>query len=218
MSSSSTNSVPPTVAMLDQVSLDLHYIHPCLQKLLKLAKPRAGAQKAFDGMKEHLECVATLYTAGQQNKDWHSATIFHFYSSVALLAHLTKISGHSWTLPSIEAERLSKDPKRNVINFKSDNCSQLAIEPELVEKVHKMEQQSKHTQPTAADDLGLSLSEADDGDDLLQDLGFGASPVCLTSHLVVFSLLMGFLACTFPLSRAYYWSVILETSDRPTLP
>ncbi|KAF9257725.1 hypothetical protein L218DRAFT_1015947 [Marasmius fiardii PR-910] len=34
-----------------------------------------------------------------------------------------------------------------------------------------MEQQSRRTQPTAADDLGLSLSEADDGDDLLQDLG-----------------------------------------------
>ncbi|KAF9258093.1 hypothetical protein L218DRAFT_964791, partial [Marasmius fiardii PR-910] len=52
--SSSTNSVIPTVAMLDQVSLDLHYIHPQLQKLLKSAKPRAGAQKAFDGMKEPL--------------------------------------------------------------------------------------------------------------------------------------------------------------------
>ncbi|KAF9250624.1 hypothetical protein L218DRAFT_764806 [Marasmius fiardii PR-910] len=54
MSSSSTNSVPPTVVMLDQVSLDLHFIHSRLQKLLKSAKPRAGAQKAFDGMKEHL--------------------------------------------------------------------------------------------------------------------------------------------------------------------
>ncbi|KAF9259985.1 hypothetical protein L218DRAFT_963073 [Marasmius fiardii PR-910] len=176
MSSSTTNLVHPTVALLDQVSLDLHHIHPRLQKLLKSAKPRAGAQKAFDGMKEPLEHVAQLYTAGQQNQDWHSATIFRFYSSVTLLAHLTKISGHSWTLPSVEAERLSKDPKRDVINFKSDDCSQLAIEPELVEKVRKMEQQSKHTQPTAADDLGLSLSEADDGDDLLQDLGFEASP------------------------------------------
>ncbi|KAF9260521.1 hypothetical protein L218DRAFT_579225 [Marasmius fiardii PR-910] len=38
-----------------------------------------------------------------------------------------------------------------------------------------MEQKSKRTQPTAADDLSLSLSEADDGDDLFQDLGFGAS-------------------------------------------
>ncbi|KAF9254954.1 hypothetical protein L218DRAFT_967716 [Marasmius fiardii PR-910] len=170
MSSSSTNSVPPTVAMLDQVSLDLHYIHPRLQKLLKSAKPWAGAQKAFDGMKEHLECVATLYTTSQQNKDWHSATIFRFYSSVALLTHLTKISGHSWTLPS-------------VINFKSDNCSQLAIEPELIEKVRKMEQKSKHAQPTAADDLGLSLSEADDGDDLLHDLGFGASPPACSPSL-----------------------------------
>ncbi|KAF9256880.1 hypothetical protein L218DRAFT_965809 [Marasmius fiardii PR-910] len=141
MSSSSTNSVTPTVAMLDQVSLDLHYIHPQLQKLLKSAKPRAGAQKAFDGMKEPLERVAKLYTASQQNQDWHSATIFQFYSSIALLAHLTK-----------------------VINFRSDNCSQLAIEPELVER------------PTAADDLGLSLSEADDGNDLLQVLGFEASP------------------------------------------
>ncbi|KAF9260886.1 hypothetical protein L218DRAFT_962031 [Marasmius fiardii PR-910] len=176
MSSSSTNSVPPTVAMLDQVSLDLHFIHPCLQKLLKSAKPWAGAQKVFDGMKEHLECVAALYTASQQNKDWYSATIFRFYSSVALLAHLTKISGHSWTLPSVDAEHLSKDPKRDVINFKSDDCSQLAIEPELVEKVCKMEQQSKRAPPTAADDLGLSLSEADDDDDLLCDLGFGASP------------------------------------------
>ncbi|KAF9264643.1 hypothetical protein L218DRAFT_957866, partial [Marasmius fiardii PR-910] len=60
-------------------------------------------------------------------------------------------------------------PKRNVINFRSDDCSKLAIEPEL--------QKSKCAPPTAADDLGLSLSEADDGDDLLQDLGFGASPV-----------------------------------------
>ncbi|KAF9254728.1 hypothetical protein L218DRAFT_967957, partial [Marasmius fiardii PR-910] len=39
-----------------------------------------------------------------------------------------------------------------------------------------MEQQSKRAPPTAADDLGLSLSEADDGDDLLHDLGFGVSP------------------------------------------
>ncbi|KAF9256722.1 hypothetical protein L218DRAFT_966102, partial [Marasmius fiardii PR-910] len=39
-----------------------------------------------------------------------------------------------------------------------------------------MEQQSKRAPPTAADDLGLSLSEADDDDDLLRDLGFGASP------------------------------------------
>ncbi|KAF9257565.1 hypothetical protein L218DRAFT_92410 [Marasmius fiardii PR-910] len=176
MSSSSTNSVPPTVTMLDQVSLDLHFIHPRLQKLLKSAKPRAGAQKAFDGMKEHLERIAALYTTSQQNKDWYSATIFRFYSSVALLAHLTKISGHSWTLPSVDAERLSKDPKRDVINFKSDDCSQLAIEPELVEKVCKMEQQSKRAPPTAANNLGLSLSEADDGDNLLRDLGFGASP------------------------------------------
>ncbi|KAF9254859.1 hypothetical protein L218DRAFT_967804, partial [Marasmius fiardii PR-910] len=120
--------------------------------------------------------LAKLYTAGQQNQDWHSATIFRFYSSVALLAHLTKISGHSWMLPSIEAKRLSKDPKRDVINFKSDDCSKLAIEPDLVERVRRMEQKSKRTQPTAADDLGLSLSEADDSDDLLQDLGFEASP------------------------------------------
>ncbi|KAF9255842.1 hypothetical protein L218DRAFT_991684 [Marasmius fiardii PR-910] len=172
----STNSVIPTVAMLNQVSLDLHYIHPQLKKLLKSAKPRAGAQKAFDGMKEPLEHVAKLYTASQQNQDWHSATIFRFYLSVALLAHLTKISGHSWTLPSIKAKRLSKDPKRDVINFKSDDCSKLAIEPDLVERVRRMEQKSKRTQPTAAEDLGLSLSEADDSDDLLQDLGFEASP------------------------------------------
>ncbi|KAF9256714.1 hypothetical protein L218DRAFT_966037 [Marasmius fiardii PR-910] len=177
MSSSLTSSVPPTVAILNQVLLDLHYIHPHLQKLLKSAKPRAGAQKALDGMKEHLERIATLYTAGQQNQDWHSATIFRFYSSIMLLAHVTKISGHSWMLPSVEAERLSKDPKRNVINFKSNDCSQLAIEPELVEKVRKLEQKSQRAPPTAANDLGLSLSEADNNDDLLQDLGFGASPV-----------------------------------------
>ncbi|KAF9254067.1 hypothetical protein L218DRAFT_951858 [Marasmius fiardii PR-910] len=121
MSSSSTNSVPPTVAMLDQVSLDLHFIHPRLQKLLKSAKPQAGAQKVFDGMKEHLERVAALYTAGQQNKDWYSATIFRFYSSVALLAHLTKISGHSWTLPSVDAGHLSKDPKRDSDAGDDDN-------------------------------------------------------------------------------------------------
>ncbi|KAF9256035.1 hypothetical protein L218DRAFT_966741 [Marasmius fiardii PR-910] len=133
--SSSTTPAHPTVALLDQVSLDIHLIHPRLQELLKLAKPRAGAQKAFDRMKEPLERVATLYTAGQQNKDWRSATIFHFYLSVTLLAHLTKISGHSWMLSSIEAERLSKDPKHDVINFRSDDCSKLAIEPELVEKV-----------------------------------------------------------------------------------
>ncbi|KAF9257369.1 hypothetical protein L218DRAFT_1006225 [Marasmius fiardii PR-910] len=74
--SSSSNSVHPTVALLDQVSLDIHHIHPRLQKLLKSAKPRAGVQKAFDGMKEPLEHVAKLYTAGQQNQDWHSPTIF----------------------------------------------------------------------------------------------------------------------------------------------
>ncbi|KAF9255464.1 hypothetical protein L218DRAFT_1081833 [Marasmius fiardii PR-910] len=127
-------------------------------------------------MKELLERVATLYTAGQQNKDWRSPTIFRFYSSVSLLAYITKISGHSWMLPSVEAERLSKDPKHDVINFKSDNCSKLAIEPDLVERVRRMEQKSKCAQPTAADDLGLSLSEANDGDDLFRDLGFGASP------------------------------------------
>ncbi|KAF9257724.1 hypothetical protein L218DRAFT_965131, partial [Marasmius fiardii PR-910] len=54
MSSSTTNLVHPTVALLNQVSLDLHHIHPQLQKLLKSAKPRAGAQKVFDGMKEPL--------------------------------------------------------------------------------------------------------------------------------------------------------------------
>ncbi|KAF9261774.1 hypothetical protein L218DRAFT_472560 [Marasmius fiardii PR-910] len=144
--SSSKNSVHPTVTMLDQVALDLHYIHPCLQKLLKSEKPRAGAQKAFDGMKEPLERIATLYTAGQQNKDWRSPTIFRFYSSVALLAHVTKVSGHSWMLSSVEAERLSKDPKHDVINFRSDDCSKLAIEPNLVKKVWKMEQKSKRAQ------------------------------------------------------------------------
>ncbi|KAF9254106.1 hypothetical protein L218DRAFT_627522 [Marasmius fiardii PR-910] len=50
--SSSKNSVHPTITMLDQVALDLHYIHPHLQKLLKSEKLRAGAQKAFDRMKE----------------------------------------------------------------------------------------------------------------------------------------------------------------------
>ncbi|KAF9256915.1 hypothetical protein L218DRAFT_1006794 [Marasmius fiardii PR-910] len=74
--SSSTNPAHPTVALLNQVSLDIHHIHPRLQKLLKSAKPRAGTQKVFDGMKELLERVATLYTAGQQNEDWHSPTIF----------------------------------------------------------------------------------------------------------------------------------------------
>ncbi|KAF9250623.1 hypothetical protein L218DRAFT_968658, partial [Marasmius fiardii PR-910] len=39
-----------------------------------------------------------------------------------------------------------------------------------------MEQQLKRAPPTAADDLGLSLSEADNDDNLLCDLGFGASP------------------------------------------
>ncbi|KAF9255841.1 hypothetical protein L218DRAFT_1008107 [Marasmius fiardii PR-910] len=73
--SSSTNPAHPTIALLNQVSLDLHYIHPRLQKLLKSAKPWAGAQKAFDGIKEHLERVASLYTLGQQNKDWRSPTI-----------------------------------------------------------------------------------------------------------------------------------------------
>ncbi|KAF9256043.1 hypothetical protein L218DRAFT_966684 [Marasmius fiardii PR-910] len=123
MSSSSKNSVHPTVVMLDQVSLDLHYIHPRLQKLLKSEKLQAGAQKAFDGMKEHLERIAI-------------------------------ISGHSWMLPSVEAERLSKDPKCDissplliiVINFKSNDCSKLAIEPDLVERVRRMEQKSKHAQ------------------------------------------------------------------------
>ncbi|KAF9248902.1 hypothetical protein L218DRAFT_89641 [Marasmius fiardii PR-910] len=151
-------------------------------------------------MKEPLEHVATLYSAGQQNKDWRSPTICRFYSSVSLLTYVTKISGHSWMLSSIEAERLSKDPKHDVINFKSDDCSKLAIEPNLVKRVRRMEQKSKRAQPMAANDLGLSLSEANDGDDLLQDLGFGASPVCLASHFIVFSLLMGFLACAFPLS------------------
>ncbi|KAF9257367.1 hypothetical protein L218DRAFT_965446 [Marasmius fiardii PR-910] len=151
--SSSKNSVHPTITMLDQVILDLHYIHPRLQKLLKSEKQRAGAQKAFDGMKELLECIATLYTASQQNKDWRSPTMFRFYSSVSLLAYVTKISGHFWMLPSIKAERLSKDPKHD---------SKLAIEPDLVERVRRMEQKSKRAQPTAADDL---------------DLGFGASPV-----------------------------------------
>ncbi|KAF9256914.1 hypothetical protein L218DRAFT_1006793 [Marasmius fiardii PR-910] len=98
-------------------------------------------------------------------------------------------------LPSVEAEHLSKDPKCDisspllimvfhmltpiwvqVINFRSDDCSQLAIEPDLIEKVQQMEQKSKHAPPTAADDLGLSLSEADNGDNLFRDLGFGASP------------------------------------------
>ncbi|KAF9251441.1 hypothetical protein L218DRAFT_738230 [Marasmius fiardii PR-910] len=147
MSSSMTNPVHPTVVLLNQVSLDIHHIHPQLQKLLKSAKPRAGAQKAFDGMKEPLERVAKLYTAGQQNQDWHPATILRFYSSVTLLAHITKVLGHSWMLSSIEAERLSKDPKRDVINFRSDDCSKLAIEPDLVERVQKMEQKSKHAQP-----------------------------------------------------------------------
>ncbi|KAF9259937.1 hypothetical protein L218DRAFT_1003307 [Marasmius fiardii PR-910] len=149
--SSSTNPAHPTVALLDQVSLDIHHIHPQLQKLLKSAKPWAGAQKAFDRMKEPLERIATLYTLGQQNKDWRSPTIFCFYSSIALLAH--------------------------VINFRSDDCSQLAIEPDLIEKARRMEQKSKRAPPTAADNLGLSLSEADDGDDLFRDLGFGASLV-----------------------------------------
>ncbi|KAF9254862.1 hypothetical protein L218DRAFT_967818 [Marasmius fiardii PR-910] len=176
MSSSATNSSPPTVALLDQVSLDIHLIHPQLQELLKSAKPRAGAQKVFNRMKEPLERVAKLYTAGQQNQDWHSATIFRFYSSVTLLAHITKVLGHSWMLSSVEAEQLSKDPKCDVINFRSNDCSKLAIEPDLIERVQRMEQKSKHVPPTAADDLGLSLSEADNGDDLLQDLGFGASP------------------------------------------
>ncbi|KAF9261292.1 hypothetical protein L218DRAFT_1001808 [Marasmius fiardii PR-910] len=63
-----------------------------------------------------------------------------------------------------------------VINFRSDDCSKLAIEPDLIERVRRMEQKSKCAPPTAANDLGLSLSEADDGDNLLQDLGFGASP------------------------------------------
>ncbi|KAF9260524.1 hypothetical protein L218DRAFT_579273 [Marasmius fiardii PR-910] len=173
--SSLTNPAHPTIVLLDQVSLDIHHIHPRLHKLLKSAKPRAGAQKAFDGMKELLECIAALYSAGQQNKDWRSPTIFQFYSSVSLLAYVTKISGHFWMLPSVEAEQLSKDPKRDVINFRSDDCSKLAIEPDLIERVRKMEQKSKHAQPTAANDLGLSLSEADDGDDLFRDLGFGAS-------------------------------------------
>ncbi|KAF9256859.1 hypothetical protein L218DRAFT_965919 [Marasmius fiardii PR-910] len=152
MTSSTTNPVHPTVALLDQS-----------------AKPRAGAQNVFNGMKEPLERVATLYTAGQQNKDWRSATIFRFYSSVALLTYVTKISGHSWMLPSVEAEHLSKDPKSN-------DCSKLAIEPDLVKRLRKMEQKLEHAPPTAADDLGLSLSEADDSDDLFRDLGFGASP------------------------------------------